>query len=383
MITKFHVENFKNLADVTAEFGPVNVVIGPNGCGKSSLLQAIDFLRAFFYPSIEDYLNEKGFTYSDLPNLRQKGKAIRWHITAELGPDASGSCAGAYEYVVSAKKLRYLGVGEERLTFTARDAGPRVLVERSGRKVKTFASEAVFGGPAINMPRSLMAEMEPVHKKKCPEMFHFRDWITNFRSFLLWDPKVLRKPDRGEHLEVGPSGEHLAPVLANLRRESPEKFASVVRRIKRFFPTVTDITVKGGGGWGWQEVNLVEGKAKAVRFNSEQMSDGVLRVLAVSVLLHAKPVPGVIMFEEPENGIFPGELRRIFDLFEEWCPAAQFLFTSHSPYFIDMFDDKRDCVTILRKATDRSECITPPEPQIAEDEDRLTLSEEYASELFQ
>src|SRR5437762_1208990 len=80
--------NFKNLARIPAAegellpVGPLNVLIGPNGSGKSSFLQAIDFLRAFFRSSVEVYLQERGWDYRDLPNLRQTGKAIRWEVEA-------------------------------------------------------------------------------------------------------------------------------------------------------------------------------------------------------------------------------------------------------------------------------------------------------------
>ena len=65
------------------------------------------------------------------------------------------------------------------------------------------------------------------------------------------------------------------------------------------------------------------------------------------------------------------------------APRAQFIFTSHSPYFIDLFDAERDAVTVLKRATDRSELETPPKPAaLTESDERLTLSEEYATELI-
>jgi len=106
VLTGFSIRNFKNLEAVPANegelipFGRVNVLIGPNGCGKSSLLQSIDFLRAFFMSSVELYLKDRGWDYSDLPNLRQTSKIIRWKLIAELGPDDSGLCAGRYHYVL-------------------------------------------------------------------------------------------------------------------------------------------------------------------------------------------------------------------------------------------------------------------------------------------
>jgi len=356
VLKSLHVENFKNLADVEAEFGSINAIIGPNGCGKSSLLQAIDFLRAFFYPSIEDYLREKGYDYSDLPNLRRAGKAIRWKLRAQLGPDSKGQCAGEYEYEVTARRWRYLGVGEEKLSYTSQ-AGEKVLLfDRAGRKIKGFGDDAVphHDLALVNVPRSLMADIDPKLKARYPQMWRFHEWITSFRSFLIWDPKVLRRADRGKHEELGQSGEHLAPVLANLRRADPEKFAKVVARIKRLFPTVTDIAIRGPRTWGWQEISLIEGDGRNVSFNSQQMSDGVLRLLAICTFLYADKVPQVLMFEEPENGIHPQLIGEVIQILRELTlrkppSECQVLFTTHSPYVLDELYDHPDQVYVMER----------------------------------
>ena len=42
MFQSIAVSNFKNLADVRVDLGPFTVLMGKNGAGKSSFLQAID-----------------------------------------------------------------------------------------------------------------------------------------------------------------------------------------------------------------------------------------------------------------------------------------------------------------------------------------------------
>ena len=44
MFRKLKVDNFKSLVDFSVEFTPMSVIIGNNATGKSSVLQAIDFL---------------------------------------------------------------------------------------------------------------------------------------------------------------------------------------------------------------------------------------------------------------------------------------------------------------------------------------------------
>src|SRR6266436_6087291 len=41
MITRFQVQNYKALRDVTLDLTPIHVLIGPNDSGKTSILEAI------------------------------------------------------------------------------------------------------------------------------------------------------------------------------------------------------------------------------------------------------------------------------------------------------------------------------------------------------
>ena len=44
MLTRLKIQGFKNLVDVEVRFGPLNVIDGPNGVGKSNLFDAVRFL---------------------------------------------------------------------------------------------------------------------------------------------------------------------------------------------------------------------------------------------------------------------------------------------------------------------------------------------------
>jgi predicted ATPase len=357
MIARFSVTNFKNLRTVeNLNFGPVNVFIGPNGSGKSSLLQAIDFLRAFFESSVEVYLREREWDYRDLPNLRESHKKMTWRLEADLTRESGEP--DTFRYLVSLSPRRYLGVGEERLERRrAGEANFTILLDRRGRSVRLLNEKTGQREPfqEVGLPASLMSRLEPRRDhERYPDLLRFSAWVRSFRSFLLWDPKILRRPDRGKYDTLGPSGEHLAPLLARLRREKPQDFQRLVNRVRRLFPTVSDISVQGGRTWGWQTLCLHESNGQAVIFNSQQMSDGVLRLLAVTSLLYLDRVPAVVTFEEPENGVHPQLLREVVQVLRE-LPLrkppnrCQVFFTTHSPYVLDEFYDHSECVFLVER----------------------------------
>lgn len=45
MLKRLQVRDFKSLRDLEVEFGRLTVLVGANGCGKSSVLQAVEAVR--------------------------------------------------------------------------------------------------------------------------------------------------------------------------------------------------------------------------------------------------------------------------------------------------------------------------------------------------
>ncbi|MGH9759942.1 MAG: AAA family ATPase, partial [Blastocatellia bacterium] len=59
MITRIHVKNFRSLADVNIELGPLTVLVGRNGAGKSAFLDVLRFVRDALRSGLENSILER------------------------------------------------------------------------------------------------------------------------------------------------------------------------------------------------------------------------------------------------------------------------------------------------------------------------------------
>jgi predicted ATPase len=247
-----------------------------------------------------------------------------------------------------------LGVIRELLEWTPPGGSPVKLFARNDRRYElhTPESNVHIYSEVLGLPASFMSRLEDtIYRRLHPEILRFRDWIDGFRSYLIWDPKVLRRPDRGKVDELGSSGEHLAVLIGRLKDQKPREFERLVRRLRRLFPNLTDLSVSGRG-WGWREIRLQEGEDPKVVYNSRQMSDGVLRLLAITSLLYLDRIPSLITLEEPENGVHPQLVREVVQILREITQRkppnqCQVFFTTHSPYVLDEFIDHPEQVYLL------------------------------------
>ncbi len=60
MIQYIRIQNFRSVKDIVLELGPLNIVFGPNGCGKSNIYNAIHLLTAAAEGRLSGFISEEG-----------------------------------------------------------------------------------------------------------------------------------------------------------------------------------------------------------------------------------------------------------------------------------------------------------------------------------
>ncbi len=356
MLKKLEIGNFKSLDGVKFEFENINLFVGPNASGKSSALQAIEILPALLRPSITEYLkDEKGWNYRDLPHRKNLSHAMRWNAEYHLRDSASAEPT-IYRYEVALQPRKHLGIGREMLWMTQPGCDPVHLIDRTGQRTRIFDEKAKSYQEErlYRLPCSVMQGLKDANGT-FNSIIRFRNYLEQFQAFLLWNPKDLKRPHQGLAEKLGPSGELIAGFLAYLQRKEPEHAKELLMMLQRIFPKVEELQSTGKQGWAWHHLSITERIGeKAIQYPADQASDGFLRMLAVFSLKYLPNPPRIITMEEPENGIHPqlishviGYLRSLADRKEP--KKIQVFMTSHSPYVLNEFSERPECVHIFEK----------------------------------
>jgi predicted ATPase len=91
----------------------------------------------------------------------------------------------------------------------------------------------------------------------------------------------------------------------------------------------------------------------------------------------------IVIIEEPENGLYVGLLKSLMARISTTGDSGQYVFTSHSPYFIDLFDAQITGIHILRPDTPSSVLTRPNLEGVRQMLDEMSLGELHFRNLLQ
>ena len=397
MLKRFRVSNFKSLLNV--EFKPVglNLLVGPNNSGKTNLCSALRFL---------------GLTSSGtLENAAKAALGETWNIsnvyvsenekTIELEVEATLSDQGEqleFDYLLriaaerdSSSLRQTLKVSEEVLKLTGGKFKQTPLFENRNGQAK-FLNETLFREGS----GSLIADVEtPQDATMLSHMFHsgatrsanlFKRYLQSWSYYNL-HPHALRSPEVvTETTLIGHDGSNLSKVLYALHNEKPRLERKIIEMVRTLEPKLDLFTFTSPDP---DSVYLFLEDQAGNRFSTQSISDGTLRFMAMSYLILTQgnlgdasgPAP-LILIEEPENGLYVGHLKPLLEKIDRSGQFGQFVFTSHSPYFIDLWDSNLEGIHVLKPGKPSSVLARPNPEKIRQLLDQMPLGEMHYREML-
>ncbi len=176
-------------------------------------------------------------------------------------------------------------------------------------------------------------------------------------AFLLRaDPDELRKPwhlipDQHPIAFQNDRGLGLASVIDAITDRQVAERVALDEEVQRLFPTVERIQLKVVSGNKTLGVRLRSG----IEVAPERMSEGLLYYLAFAVLRLVQPT-GILLVEEPENGLHPARIKEVVGILREISKTRQVVLATHSPLVINELAP--DEVTVVTRRTDAGTELT-------------------------
>jgi len=328
-LDRCNIDNFKSLESFELELSKFTCLIGLNSAGKSTILQAIDFISQQMKGDISGWLKERNWEVQELRckfltrrtitiivSFSYDDKFYIW--TFDFNPYLK---KGIYEHIAYIPD--YDDTDKDETIFEVKDSKYMII-----KDLKT--KEKLKGDILQDYEGSFLSSLKP---EFLPEVIReFKSYIQNIYSLDLLSPQELRKRSRvGDTL--GLSGKNLSAFLNTFTKEQTDEMLS---QLKKAYPTLEAFNIKKSED-GWANLELVERFGdKKLTNEAKYLNDGVLRLIAILAQLQSQK--SFLLFDEIENGINAEIIEFLMDILVE--SKHQVMITTHSPMILNYVDDE-------------------------------------------
>lgn len=346
-IKSIAVNNFKALrASGVVRLKPLSVVIGNNGSGKSSLMEAVETYVRVVNSGLEAAMD----VWQGFEHIRHKAAHARQ--TSDVAPDKQQNPM-RMELKLAAEK----GVAKLRLEANVRNAGNLLYIQQEvceydqssvvRSAVETKSNQSLGVVASANLQADVQTALKSItsNDSLLPYLGPFDAITRDLRQmlFLRLNPDAIgqlqsaRRSDR--RVQLASDGANVAEYLIDLRERSAAAFEEVTYALQYVLPYASDVEPKvlDAGILRRSYVQLLEDRYEIPGW---LMSSGSLRVLPLIATLLDPDPPPVVFIEEVENGLDPRTVGLVVDLMRSAAQSGrtQVIATTHSPYLLDMLD---------------------------------------------
>jgi predicted ATPase len=339
-IREVHLRNYKSIGDAVVRLSDFNVLVGPNGSGKTNFMDALAFMR--------DRLTKPvGVASADhrgiVPLL--SGRTVGVRVIADL---ESGTADYGFEVYAELDEWRVIA---ERFRHVDTTGAVHTYSVREGR----FLEPIPGINPVVEPDRLVLFAASAL-----PEFRPLYDFLAGIRLYAI-DPTHLRKlSEPGTGSALLEDGRNAATVLGRLQRTDPETRDRIVRVLATVVPDLEDVEARNlGGRWGLFLWEMHSGERTALF--AAGMSGGTLRMLGLLLAVYQPSMPTVLLIEEPEATIHPAATDVVMAVLMDAAHRSQVVISTHSPDVLDYKELADESLLIVTKE-DGATRITPLGP---------------------
>lgn len=371
MIRLIEALNYRCLRYVRQELGPFHVLVGPNASGKTTFLDVIAFLGDLVQDGPEYAISKRTPDFRDLTWNRVEESfelAIELSIPADrrellpepydiiryevaIGSDPKTDIIGILQEKALLKYWKPLRA-QQRTFFPIEPEVPRTIMSPARtRRTKSILAKVVNGNdnyyleakekatggwtPSIKLgPHRSTLGMLFEDESLFPVSTWMKRLLTHSVQNLVLNSQVIRKASpAGKGRDLMPDGSNLPWVVSDFRERAPQKFRDWIAHLQTSIPDLIDIEciVREDDRHSYLVLCYRDG----LKVRSWMVSDGTLRLLALTLPAYLPDLEAIFLIEEPENGIHPRAVETLFESLSS-VYEAQVLLASHSPVVLGL-----------------------------------------------
>ncbi|MCX4243382.1 AAA family ATPase [Paraliomyxa miuraensis] len=341
-ITQLRISGLRAIEDLTLALHGLTVLIGDNGTGKSSILEALELLRLAAKPIsfVQDVVSRG---HGGMPALLRRGaNELKLGVTIEgAGPPLVYEIELGLESNAQVRLSERLGVYDES---PGKDPSILLLSNPTTFLISSGAGLSNTGrrpGPGeLALPR-LGDGTSPMFQRAIDALEGIEIHVP-FETRPTWQQREfdIRKGPRWPS-EVEPTDQlqryalNLPNAFQQLRNLGGEVWDRVIVRARLGLgDDVRDFRLSPSGR-GNIELELVLGSAPDQPLPAEYLSEGQLAYLAFIALVELDERRSVLAFDEPELHLHPALLARVIFMLEDAAERAPVILATHSDRLLD------------------------------------------------
>jgi len=334
-LTEIRVEGYRSLVDVTLPLRDLMVMIGPNGSGKTALLEVLVLLRCAAQEQLAEQLEAFGGSQAVLSQTIHRPDRLKLDLSVDVESSRSSALMD-YRFQLAPRGTGY-ALPFERLEWQWDPSADRPFRYIDAHYERVFYSDPetsrmvqpTWEHNALELALAQVPRMyaEPDTLRRLLASIRFYSFLDVTQRAVVRLPQALTPARR-----PGPNGENLYSALYNLRATDPNTYSRIEEILHIGFPGFQhlEFPVVGTGQvtLAWYQVGI------SGPFYASQLSEGTLRFLWLITILLSPDTPALILLDEPEVSMHPELLKLLAGVLQDAALRGQVLVATHSPDLI-------------------------------------------------
>jgi predicted ATPase len=325
MLTRLYIDNFRCFVNFEFKPGRRQLILGANGSGKSSLMDALLLIRRLARRG--DNLQELDMLYQRTSWLDRSRQS--WELEASLDDQ---------DYVYRLMLEHEGDLLKPRVVSETVHLGGRPIFEFVEGDVHLFNDrfEHTVSYP-FDWRRSALATI--TERRDNRHLTRLQQWLRSLVGFRINPFDMASQADESES-EPKPNLSNMASWYRRLVQEDPRQNEALLTSLRSVLDGFTFLRFEPAGKFPLLMADFVDASSKSLRFWFDELSEGQRCLICLYAILHFVLAKGAtVIIDEPDNFV---SLREI----QPWLMEAtesvedgrgQLLLISHHPEILNQW----------------------------------------------